>query len=146
MSRVGKEFTPKGSAEAIDKGVRFTIVGRWWGARKDGVVGGRAENKRFGKVSLRDVGGKILDLPAPYLEAVALGVRAGCVYDETPGWEGEAKQGVARGKRGDTSGPEDGLVSAGAEIQVALPHTGKAVRGCSGEAEVFHGFLDGACA
>ena len=64
---MGKELTPKGSAEAIDKGVRFTIVGRWWGARKDGVVGGGAENKRFGKVPLRDVGGKILDLPAPYL-------------------------------------------------------------------------------
>lgn len=143
---MGKELTPKGSTGTIDKGVRFAIIGRWWGTRKGDIVGCRAEDKRFSKVPLRDVSGKILNLPAPDLQSVSLGVRAGCVYNKTPGWEGEAKQGVARGEGGDAGGPEDGLVSAGAKIQVALPHTGEAVRGCSGEAEVFHSFLDGACA
>ena len=143
---MGKELTPKGSAGTILKGVRFAIVGRWWTTRKGDIVGCRAEDKRFSKVPLRDVRGKRLNLPAPDLQSVSLGVRAGCVYNKTPGWEGEAKQGVARGEGWDAGGPEDVLVSAGATIQVALPHTGEAVRGCNGKAEVFYGFLDGACA
>ena len=64
---MGKELTPMRSAGAICMGVRFTIVGRWWSTGEADIVGYRAEDKRFGKMSLRDVGGKILDLPAPDL-------------------------------------------------------------------------------